>query len=67
MEGLLHTPRPELALLEPAAARSLAAGVNPDGHPWAAGYPLGSSLLRAELTVAADAQRRPLGRSGPIR
>ena len=48
----------------PADARALAAGTNRDGHPWAAGYPLGSSLLGAELTVAAAAQKRPLGAFG---
>ena len=60
---VLHTERLELVLLDPATARLLAAG-RPDGRPWADGYPLGSSLLRAELTVAAAAQERPLGAFG---
>src|SRR5918998_368961 len=64
MEGALHTARLELVLLEPDAARALTSAVNADGHPWAAGYPLGSSLLRAELTVAAAGRGQPLGRFG---
>ncbi|HMI70746.1 MAG TPA: GNAT family N-acetyltransferase [Solirubrobacteraceae bacterium] len=54
----------ELALLEPASARALAAGINHNGHPWASGYPLGSTLICAELTAAAAAQRAPLGEFG---
>ena len=50
-------------LLGPATARALTAGIK-NGHPWAAGYPLASSLLRAELTAAAAAQRHPLGSFG---
>jgi RimJ/RimL family protein N-acetyltransferase len=61
--AVLRTERLELVLLDPATARLLAAG-RPDGRPWADGYPLGSSLLRAELTVAAAAQERPLGDFG---
>ncbi len=64
MDGVLHTARLELVLLEPEEARDLAAGRNANGHPWAAGYPLGSTLLRAELTAAAAAQQRPLGAFG---
>ncbi len=64
MGRVLHTARLDLVLLEPAVARALAAGSNEDGHPWAAGYPLGSSLLGAELTAAAAAQKRPLGAFG---
>ena len=60
---MLHTERLELVLLEPETARELAAG-QPDGRPWADGYPLGSTLLRAELTAAAAAQDRPLGAFG---
>jgi len=60
----LSTPRLELVLLEPVGARALAAGINDNGHPWAAGYPLGSTLLRAELTAAAAAQDAPLGEFG---
>jgi RimJ/RimL family protein N-acetyltransferase len=61
MARVLHTARLELVLLEPAGARELATGNNENGHPWAAGYPLGSSLLGAELTLAAAARKRPLG------
>jgi RimJ/RimL family protein N-acetyltransferase len=61
MARVLHTARLELVLLEPARARELATGNNENGHPWAAGYPLGSSLLGAELTLAAAARKRPLG------
>jgi RimJ/RimL family protein N-acetyltransferase len=64
MGRVLHTARLDLVLLEPAVARALATGTNQDGHPWAAGYPLGSSLLGAELTAAAAAQKRPLGAFG---
>jgi RimJ/RimL family protein N-acetyltransferase len=64
MGSVLHTPRLELVLLEPESARALAAGINHNGHPWAPGYPLGSTLLSAELTAAAAAQRRPLGEFG---
>jgi RimJ/RimL family protein N-acetyltransferase len=64
MGRVLHTARLDLVLLEPAGARDLAAGLNEDGHPWAAGYPLGSSLLGAELTVAAAKHKRPLGAFG---
>lgn len=63
MGAVLHTKRLDLVLLDPATARLLAAG-RPDGRPWAEGYPLGSSLLRAELTAAAAAQDRPLGGFG---
>jgi RimJ/RimL family protein N-acetyltransferase len=61
---MLHTARLDLVLLEPAGARALVAGTNDDCHPWAAGYPLASSLLGAELTLAAAAQKRPLGAFG---
>jgi RimJ/RimL family protein N-acetyltransferase len=64
MGQVLHTPRLELVLLEPVGARALVAGVNHNGHPWADGYPLGSSLLRAELTLAAAAHKAPLGEFG---
>jgi RimJ/RimL family protein N-acetyltransferase len=64
MGRMLHTARLDLVLLEPEAARGLAAGRNDEGEPWAAGYPLGSSLLGAELTLAAAAQKRPLGAFG---
>ena len=60
----MHTPRLDLVLLGPARARALAAGVNNNGSGWASGYPLASSLLRAELTLAAEAQKRPLGAYG---
>ena len=64
MGPMLQTARLDLVLLEPADARALAAGINRNGHRWAAGYPLGSTLLRAELTLAAAAQERPLGAFG---
>ena len=64
MGRVLHTARLDLVLLEPEAARGLASGRNNQGEPWAAGYPLGSSLLGAELTLAAAAQKRPLGAFG---
>ena len=64
MEDVLHTERLDLILLRPAAARGLATGAQADGHPWAPGYPLGSTLLRAELTLAAAAKERPLGAFG---
>jgi RimJ/RimL family protein N-acetyltransferase len=64
MGRVMHTPRLDLVLLEPVEARALAAGINHDGHPWASGYPLASSLLRAELTLAAAAQKAPLGAFG---
>ena len=64
MGSVLVTPRLELVLLEPLSARALAAGVNHNGHPWASGYPLASTLLSAELTAAAAAQDRPLGEFG---
>ena len=63
-EAVLYTPRLELVLLEPDVARALAAGRHQNGHPWAPGYPMASSLLRAELTAAADAHGRPLGPFG---
>jgi RimJ/RimL family protein N-acetyltransferase len=57
----LHTARLDLVLLEPDVARALKAGHGFNGRRWANGYPLGSSLLRAELTIAAAAQKHPLG------
>jgi RimJ/RimL family protein N-acetyltransferase len=64
MGRVLQTPRLDLELLEPVTARALAHGAHANGHVWASGYPLGSSLLRAELTIAAAAQHRPLGDFG---
>src|SRR5918993_2016508 len=64
MGSALHTPRLELLLMEPEPARAIAAGINPNGHRWATGYPLDSTLLAAELTVAAAARRTPLGAFG---
>ena len=64
MSGVLQTTRLELVLLEPDVARALAAGMNDNGHRWAPGYPMASSLLRAELTAAAAAGGRPLGGFG---
>jgi RimJ/RimL family protein N-acetyltransferase len=64
MATALYTPRLDLVLLEPEGARALIAGVNHNGHAWADGYPLGSTLLVAELTAAAAAHERPLGRFG---
>jgi len=64
MPQVLTTTRLELVLLEPEIARDLAAGINANGHPWARGYPMGSTLLHAELTAAAAAHGRPLGAFG---
>ena len=64
MGQVLHTARLELLLLEPESARALTGGSSENGQPWAAGYPLASSLLRAEMTLAAAAHDRPLGRFG---
>src|SRR5919112_4343639 len=63
METLLSTTRLDLILLEPACARLLVAG-SENGHPWGDGYPMGSTLLSAELTLAAAARGRPLGTFG---
>ena len=60
----LHTSRLDLVRMDAEEARALTGGVSENGHPWAAGYPLGSSLLRAELTLAAAAHNRPFGRFG---
>jgi RimJ/RimL family protein N-acetyltransferase len=64
MGQVLHTARLDLVLLEPQGARALTDGDKPNGNPWAHGYPLGSSLLRAEMTLAAAAHKRPLGPFG---
>jgi RimJ/RimL family protein N-acetyltransferase len=64
MGQVLHTARLDLVLLEPEGARALTSGASENGHPWAAGYPLGSSLLLAEMTLAAAAHNRPLGPFG---
>ena len=64
MGQVLHTARLDLVLLDPEGARALTGGSSENGHPWAAGYPLASSLLRAEMTLAAAAHDRPLGRFG---
>jgi RimJ/RimL family protein N-acetyltransferase len=64
MVDVVQTARLELVPLEPAEARALAAGEHQDGQRWADGYPMASSLLRAELTLAAAAHERPLGRFG---
>ena len=61
---VLHTTRLELVLLEPEAARELVAGLVRNGHVWAPGYPMASSLLRAELTAAAAAGGHPHGGFG---
>jgi RimJ/RimL family protein N-acetyltransferase len=61
MGPILQTPRLDLVLLETDEARALSHGCQRNGHPWASGYPLASSLLRAEMTLAAAAQERPLG------
>jgi RimJ/RimL family protein N-acetyltransferase len=64
MGQVLHTARLDLVLLEPEGARALTNGVEDNGHPWASGYPLASTLLRAEMTLAAAAHNRPLGPFG---
>jgi RimJ/RimL family protein N-acetyltransferase len=60
MVEAIHTARLELQPLEPPAARALVEGDSRNGRPWASGYPLGSSLLRAELTLAAAARKLAL-------
>lgn len=65
MGRTLHTARLDLVLLEPASARALMSGTGmQNGRAWAAGYPMGSSLLRAELTLAAAAHKHSLGGFG---
>jgi RimJ/RimL family protein N-acetyltransferase len=64
MDGVLYTARLDLVLLDPEGARELSEGRKPNGNPWADGYPLGSTLLRAELTSAAAALKCPLGMFG---
>jgi RimJ/RimL family protein N-acetyltransferase len=64
MGQVLETARLDLVLLEPDGARVLTDGADQNGRRWAAGYPLASSLLRAEMTLAAAAGERPLGRFG---
>jgi RimJ/RimL family protein N-acetyltransferase len=64
MPQVIDTTRLALVLLEPETARDLAAGMNHDGLRWASGYPMGSTLLHAELTTAAAAHGRPLGMFG---
>ena len=64
MGQVLHTPRLDLVLMGPEEARAVTGRITHNGHAWAAGYPLGSSLLRAELTLAAAAHKRPLGDYG---
>ena len=64
MGHMLHTERLDLTLIEDVEARELADGISRKGLRWAPGYPLGSTLLRAELTLAAAAQERPLGPFG---
>jgi RimJ/RimL family protein N-acetyltransferase len=61
---MLHTARLDLMLLEAGDARALAEGADGENRRWAAGYPLGSSLLAAELTLAAAARETPLGAFG---
>ena len=64
MGHVLHTARLDLKLLEAVDARALAEGAEGGSRRWAAGYPLGSSLLAAELTLAAAARETPLGAFG---
>jgi RimJ/RimL family protein N-acetyltransferase len=64
MEDVLRTERLDLVLLDPEGARRLVAGARRDGEAWAPGYPLASTLLGAELTLAAATTQRPLGRFG---
>jgi RimJ/RimL family protein N-acetyltransferase len=64
MEGVLRTERLDLLLLDTPAARRLVTCTRRDGEAWAPGYPLGSSLLGAELTLAAAAKGQPLGSFG---
>ncbi len=64
MGEVLQTARLDLVLMGPDEARAVTGAINANGRPWAAGYPLGSSMLRAEMTIAAAAQKRPLGEFG---
>ena len=64
MGHVLHTARLDLMLLEAVDARALAEGADCWNRSWAAGYPLASSLLAAELTLAAAARETPLGAFG---
>src|SRR5687768_8934873 len=64
MDDVLHTARLKLVLMGPDEARAVTGGISQNGHPWADGYPLGSSMLRAEMTLAAVAHKRPLGEFG---
>jgi RimJ/RimL family protein N-acetyltransferase len=64
MVDVVQTARLELVPLEPAEARAMASGDDQNGRRWADGYPMASSLLRAELTLAAAAHERPLGGFG---
>jgi RimJ/RimL family protein N-acetyltransferase len=64
MGSMLSTPRLDLVLLSPETARAITSGATHNGRPWAEGYPLASTLLCAELTVAAAAQDAPLGDFG---
>jgi RimJ/RimL family protein N-acetyltransferase len=64
MTQVLHSARLDLVLLDPEPARVLTTGANPNGNRWAPGYPLGGSLLSAELVVAASDAGRPLGPFG---
>jgi RimJ/RimL family protein N-acetyltransferase len=64
MDEGLRTARLDLVLLRPEDARAMLQGANENGDLWSDRYPLGSTLLRAELTAAAAAQDRPLGRFG---
>jgi hypothetical protein len=67
MPQVIDTTRLALVLLEPETARDLAAGMNHDGLRWASGYPMGSTLLHAELTTAAPRTGGRSGCSAPIR
>jgi RimJ/RimL family protein N-acetyltransferase len=64
MGHALHTARLDLLLLEPEAAHRLVLGDDPNGHAWAEGYPMGATLLEAELTARAHADDQPLGAFG---
>src|SRR5215207_3462166 len=64
MGQVLHTARLDLVLLGPATARALTAGIK-NGHPWAAGHPLGSFGTYQLIRRADDQVIGDVGFMGP--